>query len=75
MNWLQDGSDFSWYGVDEEGCQFRIAQALCPDHATWVWACAWEETKGPRIGSNTYASAEEAKAAMESIATLKVPQS
>lgn len=72
MNWLQDGSDFSWYGVDEEGCQFRVAKVLCPDITTWVWACAWEDSCGPRISCYTYASPEEAKAAMESIATLRV---
>lgn len=73
MIWLQDTGDFSWYGVDEEGCQFRVAKVLCPDGTTWVWVCAWAGSHDPRIGCYAYATAEEAKAAMDNIATLRDP--
>jgi hypothetical protein len=70
MNWLQDSMDYSWLGVDEEGCQFRVAKVLTPTE-TWVWVCAWETSKGPRIGCYSYVSADAAKISMENIAAIK----
>lgn len=56
--WQKDRADFSWSIRDKFGCFYRVTRV---SRRGDLWAIAWSEEHGIRIGSHLYEGLEKAK--------------
>jgi hypothetical protein len=65
MDWKKDRE--CWMATDTIGYRFSCRRIFT--HGKETWAIAWSERDGIRIGSNSYASEDEAKNACNELAS------
>lgn len=70
MEWVQDSTDSSWSAQASDGTKF-VTKELYVDIALWKWAIVWSTQDGFRVGTRTFATADDAKRECEELSLIQ----